>query len=293
MSKIEVPGLPRINVVRTGPAGAAPLVFLHPVGLDLTWWGQQIEEFARDHDVIAFDMPGHGLSGKADDPASFEMMADVLHAVLMQLEAGPAHLVGMSVGGMIAQQFALRQPELVRSLTLVATLCTFADPVRELLRERARVTRTLGMGEIARLSNERWFPPAFRQRRPDVLDRATTSLLSRDAEFHASMWDMVSDLDLEGAIGAIACPTLVIAGTDDGNAPVSAGLKIANAITGASMKEMTGLGHFPPFESPEAFNALLREFLVKQRPPDGPSRGSEVSDDGFSSVVRPKIQESS
>ena len=56
---------PRIHYVRTGPRCAIPLVFLHGVALDLTWRGEQIEEFARDFDVIAFDMPGHGLSAKA------------------------------------------------------------------------------------------------------------------------------------------------------------------------------------------------------------------------------------
>lgn len=253
---------PRINYVRTGPRGNPPLVFLHGVGLNLTWWGEQIEEFARDFDVIAFDMPGHGLSGKANGAPSFDMLTDALNAVLAHAGVGAAHLVGISVGGMIAQHFALRHPEQVLSLTLVATLCTFADPVREALRERANVARTQGMGKLAPLSNARWFSAGFRERRPDVLDRATTCLLSQDAHFHASMWDMIAGLDLEGDISAIMCPTLVVAGNEDPNAPVSAGRRIANLIVGASMQEMVGLGHFPPVESPTSFNALLRQFMI-------------------------------
>ncbi|MDH6169993.1 3-oxoadipate enol-lactonase [Variovorax boronicumulans] len=255
---------PRIHYVRTGPRGVPPLVFLHAVGLDLTWWGEQIETFSQNFDVIAFDMPGHGLSGKATGAPSFDLLADALHAVLAHAGVGAAHLVGISVGGMIAQRFALRHPGLVRSLTLVATLCTFADPVREALRERARVARTQGMETIAKLSNARWFPPAFRERRPDVLDRATASLLSQDPEFHASMWDMISALDFESEISAITCPTLVVVGAEDPNAPLAAGQRIAALIGGAALQKMEALGHFPPIESPRAFNALLHRFLNGQ-----------------------------
>ena len=246
---ITVPGVTTINAVRSGPRGARPILFLHPVGLDLTWWGAQLDYFGGDYDVIAFDMPNHGLSGKLGTPPSFDLLARNLEAVLLQLDTGPAHLVGMSVGGMVAQHFALRRPDLVSSLTLVATLCTFPSQVREALRERARIARAEGMAKIAQLSNERWFPQAFRQRRPDMLDRATKSLLRQDPAFHASMWDMIAGLDLEAELHRIACPTLVVVGAEDGNAPLPAGEKIASLIRGASLHQMAGVGHFPPIRS--------------------------------------------
>ena len=250
-----------INFVRTGPRGGRPVMFLHPVGLDLTWWSAQIEEFGSDHDVVAFDMPHHGLSGKLNVPPSFELMARGVEALVAHLDAGPVHLVGMSVGGMIAQEFALRRPDLVCSLSLVATLCTFAEPVREAIRERARIVRADGMAKIAQLSNQRWFTPAFRERRPDMLDRATVSLMQQDPGFHASMWEMIAGLDLEARLASISCPTLVVVGGEDVNAPLAAGAKIAGLIRGAALDEMAGLGHFPPFEAPAAFNSLLRRFL--------------------------------
>jgi len=264
MPLIKTHDLPSIHYIQTGPKGSPRVLFLHPVGLDLTWWGDQIEALANDYEVIAFDMPGHGLSGKAGEPPTFDLMSDVVERVIAQTGSGPVHIVGISVGGMIAQAFALRRPELVRSLTLVATLCTFPDAVRGALHERARVARAHGMGKIAELSLERWFPPAFRERRPDVLDRATTSLLAQDAEFHASMWDMISGLDLEAKIAAIHCPTRLIAGSDDVSAPVAAAEAIARQIAGSSVVEMPGIGHFPPFETPAAFNALLAGFLRDQ-----------------------------
>jgi 3-oxoadipate enol-lactonase len=256
--------LPNINMVRTGPRGGAPVVLLHGVGLDLTYWDLQIAALCTTHDVIAFDMPGHGLSGKLPHPPSFGEMAAILAGVLDHAETGPAHLVGASVGGMIAQTLALQRPDLVRSLSLVATLCTFPDAVRAILRERARVSREEGMSVIAPLSLERWFPAAFRARRPDVMDRATKILLRQDAECHASMWDMIASLDLEARLPSLSCPTMVVAGAEDVNAPPVAARQIAELIPGAELYELAGAGHFPPIELPDAFNELLVDFLQRQ-----------------------------
>ena len=255
-------GLPAINVVRAGPRGGSPVVLLHAVGLDLTWWDHQFGVLARDHDVVAFDMPGHGLSGRLDAPPSLDLLAAVAAGVVMHVDAGPAHVVGISMGGMVAQTLALARPDLVRSLSLVATLCTFPAPVREALRERARVAREEGMAAIVPLSQQRWFPQAFRDRRPDVLDRAAKCLLLQDPAFHAAMWEMIATLDLEARLPTLSVPAMVVAGTEDPNAPVAAAQQIADLIPGAAMHQVPGAGHFPPLEAPDTFNALLQSFLA-------------------------------
>jgi 3-oxoadipate enol-lactonase len=261
MPTIKIDGTSGINFIRTGPGRGRPIVFLHGVGLDLTWWGAQVEEFGRDHDVIAMDLPGHGLSGAPVEAPSFGSMTTAVEGLINHLHTGPVHVVGISFGGMLAQTLALRRPDMVCTLSLVATLCTFPYAVRDALRERARVAREEGMEEIARLSNERWFPSHFRIRRPDMLDRATRSLTLQDPGFHASMWEMIAGLDLEAQLPTIACPTQVIVGAEDVNAPMSAGRRIAELITGSELHPMDRLGHFPPFEAPVPFNALLRDFL--------------------------------
>ena len=249
-----------INLARTGPRGRTPLVFLHGLGLDLTSWDNQFEEFGRDHDVVALDLPGHGLSDGTGSKPTLEGLAGAVTETLAHLGVGSAHLVGVSLGGMIAQTVAVRHPSLIRSLTLVATSCTFADCVRLAIRDRAAVTRTQGMAVIAAAHLERWFTPRFRERRPDVLDRLFKLLLRQDAELHASLWDAVSTLDIQG-LSALVCPTMVIAGENDPSAPASAGQMIVDRITGAVLHVVAGSGHFPPFETAGEFNALLRRFL--------------------------------
>lgn len=249
-----------VNLVRTGSRGRTALVFLHGLGLDLTLWDNQVEEFGRNHDVVALDLPGHGLSGGLESPPTLEGLAGATSGVLAQLGAGPVHLVGVSLGGMIAQTVAIRNPSLIRSLTLVATSCTFVDPVRLAIRDRVALTRTGGMAVIAASHLERWFTPAFRERRPDVLDRAFKLLLRQDAELHASLWDAVTTLDIQG-LSALTCPTMVVAGENDPSAPAAAGQLIVDQIAGAVLHVVAGCGHFPPFEAAGEFNALLRQFL--------------------------------
>ena len=119
------------------------------------------------------------------------------------------------------------------------------------------------MARIAQLSNERWFTPEHRARRPDMMERTRRSLLQQPSTFHAGMWEMIAGLDLETSIRAITCPTLVVTGTADINAPPAAAEQIARAIPGASLHLMPGVGHFPPFEAPDDFNAILRAFFAK------------------------------
>ncbi len=262
MPKVKTSSGLDINLVRTGPKGGAPIVFLHALGLDLTWWDRQIAEFGRDHDVVAFDLPGHGLSGHLKVQPTFDGMARAVMDVLAHVDAGPAHLVGISFGGMVAQTMVVARPDLVRSLTLVATSCTFPEAVRQVVRERARVARTGGMATIAPLHLERWFPSAFRTQRPDVLDRAVKIMLQQDPELHASLWDIVAAVDMEHRLSGLTCPTMVVVGGEDMSASTAAGQLIINQIAGATIHVVAGSGHFPPMEAPLEFNALLRQHLL-------------------------------
>jgi 3-oxoadipate enol-lactonase len=261
MPIVKITNGPDINLVRAGPTGGVPIVFIHALGLDLTLWEHQLQEFGHDNDVIAFDLPGHGLSGDMDAPPTFTSMARIVAGVLTHLNAGLVHLVGLSVGGMIAQTLAVTSPQMVRSLSLVATSCTFPDTVRKALRERARVAREGGMEAIAPLHLERWFPPEFRTKRPYVLDRLDKILLRQDREFHAALWDMVATLDVEQRLLALTCPVMVVAGEEDMSASPVAGQLIVNQVAGATLHVVPRAGHFPPLEFPGAFNALLRAFL--------------------------------
>jgi 3-oxoadipate enol-lactonase len=261
MTTVKAAEVTDVNFVRTGPKGASPLVFLHAIGLDLTWWEHQIAEFARDHDVIALDLPGHGLSGKLDPP-TFAAMAQAVVGVLETVGVRAAHVVGLSVSGMLAQTLAIERPDLVDSLTLVSTRSTFPAVGRQAIREFAELARQEGMLKMAQLLNDRMFPEPFRTLRPDVLDRAMKALLLQDKGFHASMWKMISTFDVESHLHRIECPTMVVIGAADLQANQEAGRELATKIPGAIRREIPDAGHLPPVQTPVQFNTLLRSFLA-------------------------------
>ncbi len=250
-----------INMIRTGPRGATPVVLVHAVGMDLTLWGQQIELLQKTYDVVALDLPGHGLSEKIDGELSFTKFAAVLSRVIEGLECGPVHLVGLSFGGMVIQTVAIERPELVRSLSLIGTASTFTDAVRAALRERAMFVRREGMRAVAPLSLARWFTPGFSKRRPDVLDRVKKTLYRQDQSYHAAIWEIISELNTEHQLHELSLPVQVIVGEDDFSTPVSSAQILAEALGTKRLHIVPGSSHFTNLEAPEIVNDLLLSFF--------------------------------
>lgn len=251
-----------INVVRTGPRGGAPVILVHPVGLELSYWGGQVEALCDMYDVVAFDLPGHGRTPGSPEDWTLDTAARCLEHVIRTTGAGPAHLVGLSVGGMIAQALTLAQPELVRSLTLIDTAAAFAEEGRAAMRARARMAREGGMRAVLRTTIERWFTPDTEARRPDLIDRVSKTLLADDPLVHAAMWDMISALDLVSHLHRILCPTLVLVGEFDPSSPPAAARVLRDNIAGAQMHVIQQASHMAPLEKPDVINAHLTRFLA-------------------------------
>jgi len=251
-----------IHFVRTGKRGAPLVVLVHAVGVDLTYWGDQIEMLQTACDVVAYDLPGHGGSAKPARGFGFADAVATLTDVIADADAGPAHIVGLSVGGMIAQNLALARPDLVRSLTLVDTTSTFSDAVRTALLDRARLTRTEGMGAILQQTLERWFTADFIKRRPDVIDRVTRTLLADNPDIHAGMWEMIATLDTAPRLASLDRPTLVVVGEHDPTTPVAASRALAESIRDAVLHIVPDASHMAPLEKPSLVNDILQGFLA-------------------------------
>ena len=251
-----------INSVRTGPRGGPPVVLVHPVGLDLTYWGAQIESLRGDHDVIAYDLPGHGRSASRPEDWTLDQAAAMLGDVVSSTGTAPANVVGLSVGGMIAQAFALVRPDLVRSLTLIDTAAAFPGPARAGMRERAATVRTGGMPAVIGSTLDRWFTPETRTRRPDLIDRVTKTLLADDATIHAAMWEMIAELDLVDALHRVTCPTLILVGEHDPSTPPATAASLAQHIAGSRMHLIRKASHMSPLEQPDVINGHLARFFA-------------------------------
>lgn len=251
----------RLNYVRAGIVGKPLVVLIHAVGTDLTYWDNQFGALAAQFEVVGYDLIGHGASSRPSGGYTLQDHATDLAALINGLQARSAHLVGLSVGGMIAQTLAVSSPTLVRSLTLIDTVATFSDEVRVALRQRATRTRTGGMQAVLEETIQRWFTTEFLSSRPDVIDRVSKTLMQNSPPIHAAMWDAIARLELAAFLPSMTCPTSVIVGSDDKTTPITASQLIADRIPNATLNVIKGAAHLAPIERPAEINALLLAFL--------------------------------
>lgn len=252
-----------LNVVRTGPRGNTPVVLLHSVGLDLTYWDHQIEALRHHYDVVALDLPGHGASPGTPQDWTLNQAAATIAKHIEALDAGPVHVLGLSVGGMIAQALTLTHSHLARSLVLIDTAARFTGEARTAMRDRAAAARAGGMPPVVASTLDRWFTPTTRVQRPDLIDRVSKTLLSDDAAVHAAMWDMIAELDLVEELPRISCPTLVLVGEHDPSSPPAAARTLTEHIPHATMHIAADASHMAPLEKPAEINQHILAFLDK------------------------------
>ena len=241
-------------------AGEGPLVlFLHGLGMTRTGWDAQLTALP-DHRCVAWDLPGYGASPPLAE-LTFPAMADAAAGLIDRL-GGPAHVVGLSMGGMIALHLALRRPDAVRSLVLADTSPAFGldgtDP------DEWKAARLAPLEAGARV--EEFAEPVLRSIMapdpdPAAVDAAVASMLRVPV---AGLMQSIAALpahDVRAHLGAIAAPTLVVVGELDEETPPAYAEALAAGIPGARLAVIPGAGHYTPLEAPDALNALLRDHI--------------------------------
>ncbi len=250
-----------VNYIRTGPRGNAPVVLLHSAGLDLTYWDAHIWELSRRHDVIAVDLPGHGLSVATADTITTAAMARAVADAIASLSCGPVNLVGLSVGGLIAQEIAITDPRLVHSLALLDTAARFGQAGRTAMKQRAETVRQHGIEAILGALFGHWFLPETCEQRPDLVDRATKTLLHDDAAVHAALWETIADFDAFDRLGSIKVPALILVGRHDATSPIASSEELQGAIPDAQLHVIDNAAHLSPIEQPQDVTRHLAAFL--------------------------------
>ena len=251
-----------VHMVRMGPRGGATTVLVHPVGLDLTYWGGQIEALHGAHDLVAYDLPGNGSTPGTPADWTFDAAAETLARVVGATGAERVNVVGISIGGMIGQAFALAHPETMRALVLIGTAATFPDEERSFARKRAATARREGIAAIVPSTLERWFTPETRAQRPDIVDRVRKSMLADDPAIYGAMWDMIAGLDFESRLGEIACPTLVMTGAMDPICAPETARSLQAGIPDSQLVIIPNAAHMCILEQPGFINDRLASFLA-------------------------------
>lgn len=241
-----------------GPVDAPALVFVNSLGTDARIWDGVIERFSGQYRVLSYDKRGHGLSDAPDGDYTLADHLEDLTGLLDHVRLGRVWLIGVSIGGLIAQGMALHHPDRLRGLVLCNTAPRMGDA--SMWASRIENVRENGMASIVDAVMDRWFSPAFKARDPDGLAGWRNLFLRSDAKGYAATCATLRDADLSAAIGAITLPTLIVAGEADLAAPVDL-VRQCTVIAGSRLEILPATGHIPSIEQPERLAALMQIFF--------------------------------
>lgn len=261
-----------------GEAGqGAPLALIHGLGSSRNDWPLQLPEFTQRYRTVALDLRGHGLSPKPAGPYRVSQMAADVALLLIRLNARPAHVLGISLGGAVAQQLALDYPQLVRSLVLVNTAARFVSSQwRQRLLGARRVANVYlhGMDQVAEDVARSLFPLLEQTAlRLETVERIKANDLQA---YRASLW-AVARFDVTALLETITCPTLVVAGDRDATVPLASKRLLAQRIPHSRLEIIADSGHATPVDQPAAFNQAVLRFLEEVDSAQPPAGSGEAS----------------
>jgi pimeloyl-ACP methyl ester carboxylesterase len=270
----------RIHYVDLGQGEGPPVVFVHGLGGCWQNWLENLPAVAERRRALALDLPGFGLSALPAGDITITTYARTVEGLCQALDLGPVVLVGNSMGGFVAADVALHFPQRVERLVLVAAA---GITVTDLRREPARTVMRLG-GVVAAVGARRihqlLMRPVTRQlaygwvvRHPTRLapDLLWEQAQGMGAPGYVLALDAVGSYDFRDRLPEIACPTLVVQGTDDLLVPVRDAYEFEGLIPRSQTLIMQDTGHLPMLERAPTFNRALLEFL------DAPAREAAPS----------------
>ena len=237
---------------------SAPIVFLHPLGADARFW-DPVRSVIGSASTTAFDLPGHGSA----PPPPLGAGIDAYSApVALQIAAlgQPCHLVGMSLGGLVAQHLGAVHSDLVASFVLADTVAVYPEPFRQTWATRADTARTDGMASLVEPMVEMWFTADLAQRNDSRVAQARITFAGTDPEGYARTCEMLADADLRDAVAALTVPTTVVCGQDDVPAFRDAAQWLADS-TGGPLHWLPGK-HACAVESKDQFAELVAKATV-------------------------------
>ncbi|WP_431989154.1 bifunctional 3-oxoadipate enol-lactonase/4-carboxymuconolactone decarboxylase PcaDC [Streptomyces albogriseolus] len=243
----------------------APVLILGP-SLGTTWhmWDRQISELTKQWRVFRFDLPGHG--GAPAHPAA--SVTDLTARLLATLEGLGVHrfgYAGCALGGAVGIELALRHPERLASLALIAASPRFGTA--DEFRQRGVIVRTNGLDPIARSAPERWFTVGFAAAQPAITEWAVQMVRTTDPGCYIAACEALASFDVRAGLGSVGVPTLVLVGSEDQVTGPAEARTLVAGIPDARLAVVPGASHLVPVEQPAAVTDLLvRHFSTAWQP---------------------------
>lgn len=256
----------RTNAIDVNHAidGEGPWVtFSNSLTTDLHMWDEEARRLSKNYKVLRYDTRGHGATSAPPGPYNHDMLVADLHGLFEALGVTSTHFVGLSMGGMIGQAYALKHPGRFKSLVLCDTSSRYGPEVAEARLKLIKTVETEGMAAVLEYTLKRYFTEACRKARPDVIKKFADMILGTPVAGYVGCTYANMRINLTEQLKAIRCPTLVIVGEHDPGTNVTMAREIQGAIAGAELVIIRSAAHMANAEQPDAFNQALGDFLAK------------------------------
>lgn len=237
------------------------VVLVHGLGNDLHLWDEIATELARLHRVIRYDVRGFGETDKPAGPYTLAGFAADLAGLLDALGIDCAHVMGLSMGGVIAQRFALDFPRRARSLVLVSTSSEVGDKARAAWLRLADVIEARGF-DARSADASRAFSPEFAARHPEIVAATGQHNAANEPRAYAAAARASGGFAWTEELGRIDCPVLIVQGLADRLTPPGGSVKMARALRRARLLMVEGAGHNIQIEQPVALANAAAGFFA-------------------------------
>ncbi|MFI4988470.1 MAG: alpha/beta fold hydrolase [Alphaproteobacteria bacterium] len=249
-----------------------PLVLIHGVGGRLEAWDGVVSHLARRYRILRYDLRGHGESEKAAGPYDIADFVEDLNSLVAAAGLARCHVAGFSLGGLVAQGFALGHAAKLDKLALISTVAGRSEAEKAAVLARLKIVEGGIPGDHFRRSIERWFTDEFRARNPALIADYAARNMANDPKCYAAAYGVLATTDFADRLAEITAPTLVMTGEDDvGSNPRMARL-MHERIANSTLHILPKLRHSILIEAPETVARILGSFLSARPQPWGPGK---------------------
>jgi 3-oxoadipate enol-lactonase len=256
--------LNNIDIHYTVEGDKGPWVTLsHSLACNLTSWDAQAALLSQNYRVLRYDTRGHGQTSAPAGDYTLDVMAEDVHALFTHLGISRTHWIGISMGGMIGQTYALAHPGVFQSMLLADSTSRRPPQAAAMWGERMRIARAEGMQGVLEGTLARWFTEGYRARAPAALARITDGILSTPVDGFCGCCAAISTIDVLDRLPEIDCPTLIMVGEHDHGTPPEMSRQMHAQIKGSEFVLIKDAAHIVNIEQEAFFNQSMLTFLAQ------------------------------
>ena len=237
-----------------------PIVFIHGVGLTHEIWQPQLDYF-KNYTTLSYDILGHGNTPLEKDQLSFDDFSDQLIHLLDELKINKIHLIGFSIGSLIARNFALRFNSKLQSLTLLCSIFKRSDEQQKIVNERfAQAKKDL---KLSKQALKRWFSDKYLEENPDTYEKITSILSANNMSNFLKVYELFVLHKNDEKFDKIKTNTLIMTGEHDPGSTVKMSEELSKVIAGSELKIIKNGKHLCGIECANEVNLAIKNFINK------------------------------